>query len=296
MLATLFLILDLVGQKSLACPIRSTPFEAMDQTSIEAKANLISTSEVTDRDFDEIINKTESIYKPIFELHGLKLKLIADWRSAIVNAYSEASGKKRFVYIYGGYARHPLMTKDAFQSVLCHEIGHHLGGAPREPGSSWASAEGEADYFSTLKCMKQVLKLDPLNEQIAGQINLPSEVKSQCRIQFSTSDDYFICLRSAKASEDYGKVNASLATPNSKRIISLLTPDRRRVAESNLSYPAPQCRVDTKLQGAYCAISPDVSLGFSEPMIGSCGREFTDAIGARPRCWFNPLDFKNRQD
>jgi Zn-dependent protease with chaperone function len=54
--------------------------------------------------------------------------------------------------MFGGLARDPLVTKDGFSAVICHEIGHHIAGAPRK-GFSWASNEGQADYFATTKCL-----------------------------------------------------------------------------------------------------------------------------------------------
>lgn len=95
------------------------------------------------------------------------------------------------------------MTPDAYLSVICHEIGHHFDGFPKQIGSSWSSFEGQADYFSTLKCMKEVLKRDPENEAVALALDLPSEVKKQCKFQFPKDIDFNICLRLAKAAEEH---------------------------------------------------------------------------------------------
>jgi hypothetical protein len=37
--------------------------------------------------------------------------------------------------MFGGLARHELVTDDGFMMVVCHETGHHLGGAPRYNGT-----------------------------------------------------------------------------------------------------------------------------------------------------------------
>jgi hypothetical protein len=64
--------------------------------------------------------------------------------------------------MYGGLARYPGMTEMGFQIVLCHEIGHHLGGQPTyNQGRDWASVEGQSDYWATLSCMK-TLGLDSM--------------------------------------------------------------------------------------------------------------------------------------
>jgi len=47
-----------------------------------------------------------------------------------VNAYASVDKQgQQFIHMFGGLARHPLMTEDAFLLVACHEFGHHYGGA-----------------------------------------------------------------------------------------------------------------------------------------------------------------------
>ncbi len=288
--STLFIMATALSPSSHACPINHLDLEAISRQYHTSHTSSYSPSLVSEIDFNEMVQKTEAIYKPLFESHGLTLRIEADWKSETENAYSDAEGKTRLVYLNGGYARHPLMTKDAYQSVICHEIGHHLGGFPHEMGSPWASVEGEADYYSTLKCMKLVMNADPLNQSIANQLDLPDVIKAQCKAQFPAPDAYAICLRSAKASEEYGRVNASLATPNARKPVSLLTPENRRSILTNMSYPSTQCRVDTKLQGALCNVSPLIAIGYSDPTVGTCGAQNYYELGARPTCWFDPFD------
>ena len=50
------------------------------------------------------------------------------------------------------------ITVDGMALVACHEMGHHMGGAPKIDGwygSSWATNEGGADYYGTLKCARR---------------------------------------------------------------------------------------------------------------------------------------------
>jgi hypothetical protein len=277
------LALMIQSGSSYGCPV--THFQKQ-MSLVETREQIVETSTITEQDFDRLVETISETYTSIFKKQGLNLKIEADWKNKQPNAFSDQSGKNRYVYLYGGYARHPLMDQDTFLSIICHEIGHHLGGFPRESGSSWASAEGQADYFSTLKCMKVALKDNIENERVALSLDLPTEVKDQCRSQHLEDDDYFICLRSAKASENYGKVNSSLATPDSTAVISLLTPVKRRVFSTNLSYPTPQCRTDTKFQGALCNASIDIPLGFDDENKGACSSKNSKPIGARPNCWF----------
>ena len=117
--------------------------------------------------------------------------------------------------------------------------------------------------------MKLVLKDDQLNESVMENLSLPSEVVKLCRAQFPDVDDYKICLRSAQAAEDYGRVLADLSK-NNPFSISLKTPDTYRTETINLKHPGTQCRVDTKLAGALCNVSPYVALDDEDETIGTC--------------------------
>ena len=59
------------------------------------------------------------------------------------------------VEIFKGVRYHRLMTPDVYAMIVCHEIGHHLGGFPEKRGSSWAAVEGQADYYANLKCLRR---------------------------------------------------------------------------------------------------------------------------------------------
>ena len=284
----IFLTALLEASSLIACPIATFEHQ-MSSNAITEEERLAS--KINEADFDLLVERISETFTGLFKKQGLKLKISANWNNPKVNAFSDQSGSTRYIYLFGGYARYPMMDKDTFLSVICHEVGHHLGGFPRESGSTWASAEGQADYYSTLKCMKMILKDDIENEKIALSLDLPNEVKDQCRSQFIQDDDYFICLRSAKASEIYGKINASLATPDSRKEISLLTPDKKRVASTNLSYPLPQCRVDTKFQGALCNVDVNIPLGYDDENKGACSIKNGNTFGVRPTCWFIPRRF-----
>ena len=62
------------------------------------------------------------------------LKIEKKWSSATVTAgtYRDIRNKQWIINLYGGLARHPLITEDAYALVICHEIGHHIGGAPKK--------------------------------------------------------------------------------------------------------------------------------------------------------------------
>lgn len=240
---------------------------------------------ISRKEFNRMIDAVKKVYVPIFKKLRQNFRIEEAWDDNQANAFAGVRGSNRYILLYGGYARHPLMTKDGFLSVICHEIGHHLGGYPKKIGSYWSSSEGQADYFSTLKCMKEVLRTYDDNQEVATALELPEEVKKQCRFQYPQHRDYFICLRSAKAAEDHGKVIADL-TDNKDLEISLLTPAREVTPATNLRHPSPQCRVDTKYQGALCNVPTDIPLDSFDETKGACHFNNFNILGNRPACWF----------
>lgn len=87
---------------------------------------------VSEHDFNHITNLLHKLYaQDIEEKSGLKFVMITDWQDGTVNAYATRSVDAWNVHINGGIARSKGMTDDGFALIVCHEIGHHLGGAPR---------------------------------------------------------------------------------------------------------------------------------------------------------------------
>ena len=98
--------------------------------------------------FNRAIDRLKQIYTPIVKARGKKLNFKNLWKDSTVNSSAEQHGSEWVVNAYGGLARHPLMTEDGMMMVFCHEMGHHLGGAPLYSsifGSNWASVEGQSD-------------------------------------------------------------------------------------------------------------------------------------------------------
>lgn len=97
----------------------------------------ISTSDkaannMTEARFNEIINNVEAIYSPIISTCGKQLEIERKWDDGTVNAYAQQVGNVWKVSMFGGLARHQVVTDDAFALVVCHELGHHLGSQPKK--------------------------------------------------------------------------------------------------------------------------------------------------------------------
>jgi hypothetical protein len=232
--------------------------------------------------FNEAIDAAETVYAPIVSSLGGKLKVFRKWNDGTVNAYAKRSGKTYEVHMFGGLARHETITPDGFSLVICHEIGHHIGGAPKK-GAMWASNEGQSDYWASLKCLRKVW-LNDNNKEIMSKVSVPALVVKTCAAQFTQEADQFICQRTAMA----GKSVANLFSKLRKIAVPKFdTPDKKVVSNTNHSHPAPQCRLDTYYQGAICAMDENTDVSQKDFKVGSCIRQKgKQVIGVRPNCWF----------
>jgi hypothetical protein len=189
--------------------------------------------------------------------------------------------------MFGGLARHEAITEDGFALVVCHEIGHHIGGAPKKGGwfGGWATNEGQADYFATLKCLRKTFRAEN-NTAIVAALNVPATVSKTCSSEFSDATDQLICQRGAMAGMSTAKLFQALrkqpAAPE------FATPDTKVVSKTNHNHPDTQCRLDTYYSGAVCNINEMVDVDQKDEAVGVCYRESGDTTGVRPLCWFKP--------
>jgi hypothetical protein len=90
-----------------------------------------------------------------YRLHYPSITYQIDWLNDDVNAIAFIQGGRRYVRLYGGLIRHRYMELEGIGLVLSHEIGHHYAGDPKYP-NSWASCEGQSDYWGALIAQRKV--------------------------------------------------------------------------------------------------------------------------------------------
>ncbi len=210
--------------------------------------------------FNRAIDLVYNYYAPIVKARGFTLKFNRLWSDDTVNSDTDTEGTTWVINSYGGLARWPGMdTIGAYANVACHELGHHMGGAPVFSHTSpWdgggPDVEGEADYWSTKECMKAIGYKD-------ASIRLAA-------------------LSLAKVLADLG--GEAVPTPE--------TPDMSVVRRTYEEHPMAQCRLDTYLAGISCSIRGDMCE--TDPKPNSCydyPDEKTYGVGSRSRCWFAPV-------
>lgn len=247
-----------------------------------------SVSTIDEAEFNAVIDKVIKIYDPIISGMGEQLEVLRNWTDGTVNAYASRRGGKWQIHMFGGLARHNAITSDGFALVVCHEIGHHIGGAPKKGGwfgSAWASNEGQSDYWATAKCLRKAWRGEDHAAVLANE-TVPEVVINTCASQFSEQEDQLICQRGAMAGMSTAKLFQALR--NQTTAPDFKTPDANTVSRTDHNHPATQCRLDTYYQGALCNISEMIDVDQADEAVGVCYRASGDTEGLRPFCWFKP--------
>lgn len=275
-------------QNSIACTVDGSE-GFLPENEMKISVNAKRFGGITEAEFNSVIDKIEGIYAPIIaaEPSGPTLKVIRNWTDGTVNAYAQQTGKEWKVSMFGGLARHETVTADGFALVVCHELGHHIGGAPRKvsPWSSpWASNEGQSDYFATMKCLRRTW-IDEDNAAVVASMEIPAELSKKCEAQFS-GDEALICIRGGMAGMSVAKLFQALYKETTPPAFE--TPSTKVVTKTDDRHPATQCRLDTYFQGALCEKSFTEDVSATSEVTGTCHGSTGHETGLRPLCWFKP--------
>lgn len=247
-------------------------------------ASSLRSNGMTEATFNRLIDQIEELYAPVVSNHGAVLDIKRRWDSPRENASAMQFGNGRWeLNVYGGMARSERMSEDSFVLILCHEMGHHLGGYPFL--SDWGASEGQADYFSTHSCARDLWK-DDRQTNAAFSARVDGVAKNQCDRVWSHEDDRFLCYRIMTASY----LVTSFLGHGTK--VAFDTPSRDRVGKPYRFYPSVQCRLDTLAAGALCTETFDLNLlprTEAEAGLNSCLDPSDFEFGLRPRCWFAPM-------
>lgn len=244
---------------------------------------------ITEAQFNAVIDKATNLYTDYFASKGAKLVVERKWTDGTVNAYARQSGSNWIVSMFGGLARHETITQDGFAVVICHEIGHHVGGAPKYKswggGSDWASNEGQSDYFASLKCLRKYFA-DEDNIAALENVEVDPLVLERCNSEHSNPQEVAACARISLAAGSVARLFQSLRNESTPPLYN--TPDTRVVSSTSDSHPGTQCRMDTYFGGAVCAADHNVEVSKTDYRVGTC----TDlnGLGTRARCWFAPTN------
>lgn len=258
-------------------------------------------SNITEPQFKEIIKNIQSTYEGVVSGLGGKLQITGDWRSETLNAGATQMFGNWRVQITGGLARHPDLTPDGFALIICHELGHHLGGFAFAKDNNpfagvWAASEGQSDYFATQVCARKIWGRDAqTNASFRSKVS--PVIKSKCNAVWSSAPEQDLCYRVLAATESMITTMANLMK---KPLPQFDTPDNSTAPSTISGHPAVQCRMDTSLQGALCPAlfdeyripgktAPGGPFGLEaerEAASTSCTQYTNYTVGLRPACWY----------
>lgn len=164
------------------------------------------------KSIEEAAARFEAVIEPAIPIdHELVINL--EPQNPRVNAEIIKNERNLVVSVWGGMLSHSLMNSETFQLLLCHEIGHFLGGPPLKSRNGWSSTEGQADYYSGLRCAKDL---------------------GWDEAQFSQA--------ALALTRIYAEVT-NVSGPSLNRC------DETKVTRINYGYPIAQCRLDTLIAG-----------------------------------------------
>ena len=250
------------------------------------------TTGLTVEQYHEAIDKVLKVYSPIAKSYGASIDAERLWESETVNAGTirRDNGKKWVLRLYGGFARHPHISQDGYMLVICHEIGHHIGGAPKkyypDRGTIWASTEGQSDYFATLKCLRKVFARDN-NQEIIRTREIPDSIRSECQLSFTTDGERALCVRTGLAGISVAAVNADIRRAP---LPDIEDEDTNVVDTTYNAHPEPQCRLNTYFAGAICPVPSYQTVSQINEVKGTCHPKLDYTRGLRPPCWYRPKE------
>jgi hypothetical protein len=243
-------------------------------------------SEISEAQFNQVLDTLEKVYSPIVAEHGATLVISRLWSDRTVNASAIKYGNEWHILMYGGFARRPEITADAFMLTACHELGHHLGGKPIYRRHKDMSVEGQADYFAVHACAKLVWGQD-YEQNATFRLSATEEVLSICDGIYTTTEDQDLCYRTITASESIAHMLDDLYYTQ----VAISTPSTDIAGITHQQHPSPQCRLDTMVSGSLCPVPFDdyqIPSTWQEVRSTSCLQNDDFTFGTRPVCWFKP--------
>jgi hypothetical protein len=197
--SVLIFLLSSIGIQA-ACLPESVEMNKLDVTSAEIRM------------IEDSVGRFETIVlKKLPTDHDIAVRL--DPLNPRVNAEVVKENGLVAIVVWGGMISHPKMNPATFYLLLCHELGHFLGGPPLKSRTGWSSTEGQSDYYSASSCVKDL----------------------------GVDEGQFIDAALA--------LTAIYAEVTRQAPPKLETCDQTVATRTNYGYPTTQCRLDTLLAG-----------------------------------------------
>ncbi len=239
-------------------------------------------AELSEERAEALVHETIAEFEgEIAAIHHLPVDIQFHWANGIFQALGGRVATVVQFEFFGGLLA-GAMDEDAFAVVLCHEIGHVLGGAPetRPYPFPMNSVEGQADYFATSKCLRRVFARAD-NFAVIRDQDVPESIRRPCEETHDASDAE-VCIRSLLSAR---KVFRLIYDDEDLGFDEV---DSQAVPATLMGYPSAQCRLDTLKAGALCTRPSSEMFSFLDAYAGACreGGGPDEHAEVRPRCWY----------
>ncbi len=211
--------------------------------------------EKTEAQYDSTLQNFEQHFLSEVSAAGGVLKVERNWDGTILNAFADRKGEIWFIETSGEMFRHPAITEDGFYAMLCHELGHHLAGAPFKPDIPWMSSEAQADLFAGQNCLRNLWENKNNSEKVESIPNVSTSLKQNCVDAFSQQTSANLCIRIGMAGLsfiEFNRLEHGYASETSPVRFDTPAPP----SPMKLNYPRSQCRLEIFLAGALLGPKP----------------------------------------
>ena len=250
---------------------------------------LISTASFAQSWKEQIINNAKAIYAPLSITTFNKPLYFKISESQTIGGSAHHEVDHLAIVLDKGLFQTSRLTPDGLRMLICHELGHLFGGAPRRnvppewdgpsahDGLSLMTSEGQADYYASLVCFKKLLALEAPDSPRPDYQRVGIRLKHKCEIEAGfKNNELQMCLRAGLAGEDFLKLTFEFPI-SCEKFDDSIAPGLIRDF-----YPDRQCRLDTILNGALCSEKQVLVLDFDQMENNGCDQEYAK----RPACWF----------
>lgn len=207
----------------------------------ELKENDHPRSDITLRDAEEIRTDFLNYAKPLLKDNTRKLDIQISWDLPYYTAHARYTETSLFIGMWGGFLRAPGMNKSIIATTLCHELGHLVGGTPKQTNDEGEniSTEGQSDFYAALKCTANFLRSYPQHApKISEEVRNFCEGNKDCENSLESGLQTFAFLQKWGFTA-YEPVSIHKQAPETDTFV----PN---------TYPVYQCRLDSFTRAATC--------------------------------------------
>lgn len=238
---------------------------------------------------EQIINNAKAIYTPLAIITFNKPLYFKINPSQTIGGSAHHEIDHLAISLDKGLLETSRLTPDGFRMLICHELGHLFGGAPRKnlplewdgpsahDGLSFMTSEGQADYYASLVCFRKMLELETQDLPQPDYRRAGPRLRKRCEEEAGfKNSELKTCLRTGLAGEDFLKLTFEFPI-SCEKFDNSVAPQLIRDF-----YPDRQCRLDTIVNGGLCNEGHALVLDFDLMENNSCNQEYA----LRPTCWF----------